>query len=157
MNELGMVVDVSHSSEKTVLDICDVAQAPVIASHSGVRALRDFNRNLTDREIKAIAANGGVIGVVFLPYFLREPETEASMEDVLNCIDHICQLVGPEHAAFGSDFDGFGANLKGLEDVSRMSALVSGLRQRGFPDPDVAKVCGQNFLRVWDAALGAAH
>ena len=151
MNELGMIVDVSHSADKTVFDILDASLSPVIASHSGVRARRDFNRNLTDEQIRAIAAHGGVVGVVFLPDFLREPEEQASIEDVLDCIDHVCQLVGPDHVAYGSDFDGFGGSLKGLEDVTRMPALAAGLRRRGFPEADIAKISGLNILRVWDA------
>jgi len=156
MNELGMIVDVSHSADKTVFDILDASTAPVIASHSGIRALRDFNRNLTDEQIRAIAANGGVIGIVFLPYFLREPEEQASIEDVLNCIDHICQLVGPAHAGLGSDFDGFGGALPGLEDATKMGAIGAGLRKRGFAEGDIAKITGLNFLRVWDAAYARA-
>ena len=98
MNELGMIIDVSHSADKTVFDTLDASLSPVIASHSGIRARRDFNRNLTDEQIRAIAAHGGVIGVVFLPYFLRETEDRATIEDVLECIDHICQIAGPDHA-----------------------------------------------------------
>jgi membrane dipeptidase len=151
MNELGMVVDVSHSADKTVFDILDASTAPVIASHSGIRARRDFNRNLTDEQVRAVAANGGVIGVVFLPYFLRDPEEQATIEDVLNCIDHICQLVGPAHAGLGSDFDGFGGALPGLEDATKMGAIGAGLRKRGFVEGDIARITGLNFLRVWDA------
>jgi len=151
MNDLGMIIDVSHSADKTVFDILDTSLSPVIASHSGIRARRDFNRNLTDEQIRAIAANGGVVGVVFLPYFLREPEDKATIEDVLDCIDHICQLVGPDHAALGSDFDGFGGALSGLEDVTKMGAIGAGLLRRGFSDGDIAKIAGFNFLRVWDA------
>ena len=97
-----------------------------------------------------MAAHGGVVGVVFLPYFLREPEDKASVEDVLDGIDHICQLAGPDHAALGSDFDGFEGALPGLEDVTKMGAVASGLRRRGFPETDIAKIAGLNFLRVWD-------
>ena len=156
MNELGMIVDVSHSADETVFDILETSVAPVIASHSGVRARRDFNRNLTDEEIRAIGAQGGVVGVVFLPYFLREPDEPASVEDVLDCIDHICQLVGPEHAALGSDFDGFGGALPGLEDVTKMDSVRLGLSRRGYPDSDVARILGLNFLRVWDAVASRA-
>ena len=151
MNELGMIVDVSHSADKTVFDILDASLSPVIASHSGIRARRDFNRNLTDEQIRAIAAHGGVIGVVFLPYFLRDPEDKATIEDLLDCIDHICQLVGPDHAGLGSDFDGFGGALPGLEDATKMGAIGVGLRKRGFVEGDIAKIAGLNFLRVWDA------
>ena len=156
MNELGMIVDVSHSADKTVFDILETGASPVIASHSGVRARRDFNRNLSDEQIRAIAAHGGVIGVVFLPYFLREPEDEASIEDVLDCVDHICQLVGPDHAGLGSDFDGFGGALPGLEDVTKMGAIGAGLRGRGFVEDDIAKIAGLNFLRVWGAVASRA-
>lgn len=156
MNELGMIVDVSHAADKTVFDILDTSLSPVIASHSGVRARRDFNRNLTDQQIRAIGANGGLIGVVFLPHFLREPEEEASIEDVLACIDHICQLAGPDHAAYGSDFDGYGGALAGLEDVTKMPALAAGLRRRGYTESDIAKIAGLNFLRVWDAVAAKA-
>ncbi len=151
MNELGMIVDVSHSADKTVFDVLDTSLSPVIASHSGIRARRDFNRNLTDAEIRAIGAHGGVIGVVFLPYFLREPEDRATIDDVLDCIDHICQLVGPDYAGLGSDFDGFGGSLSGLEDVTKMGAIAEGLRRRNFAEGDIAKIAGLNFLRVWDA------
>lgn len=156
MNELGMIVDVSHSADKTVFDILDTSLSPVIASHSGIRARRDFNRNLTDEQIRAIGAHGGVIGVVFLPYFLREPEDKATIEDVLDCIDHICQLVGPDHAGLGSDFDGFGGTLPGLEDVTKMGAIGAGLRRRGFADGDITKIAGLNFLRVWDAVAAGS-
>jgi membrane dipeptidase len=177
MNRLGMIVDVSHAARTTVLDITQASSAPVIASHSGIRALRDFKRNLTDEEIKAIAQNRGVIGVVFLPHFLRGgdcqpsggtairfPSSEtggctpqSSIEDVLDCIAHICQLVGPDHAALGSDFDGFSGNLPGLEDVSKMPAIEAGLLARGYPEADVRKILGLNFLRVWDAVAAASQ
>ncbi len=156
MNELGILVDVSHAADKTVFDILDASLAPVVASHSGVRARRDFNRNLTDEQIRAIGANGGLIGIVFLPYFLREPEEEASIEDVLACIDHVCQLVGPDYAALGSDFDGFNGALLGLEDVTKMGAIIQGLRSRGFAESDIARIAGGNFLCLWDKVYARA-
>ncbi len=156
MNELGMIIDVSHSADETVFDILETSSSPVIASHSGVRTRRDFNRNLTDDEIRSIGAHGGVIGVVFLPFFLREPEEEASIEDVFACIEHICELAGPDHAALGSDFDGFEGALTGLENVTKMGAVRLGLSRRGCPDGDIEKILGLNFLRVWDAVATRA-
>jgi membrane dipeptidase len=151
MNELGMVVDLSHCSDKAFFDILDAAQAPAIASHSGVRARRNFHRNLTDEQIRALAASGGVLGMVFLPYFLRENEDEASVADVVESIDHVCQLVGPDSVGLGSDFDGFEGRLRGLEDVSLMPAVTAGLVARGYPAADIRKILGENFLRVWDS------
>jgi membrane dipeptidase len=155
MNQLGVIIDVSHAAKTTVLQIAELSSVPVIASHSGIKALRDFNRNLSDDEIKAIAAGGGVIGVVFLPYFLKEPEAQASVDDVINCLDHICQLVGPDHAGLGSDFDGFEGSLLGLEDTSKMPAIEAGLRRRGYAEADISRILGLNFLRVWDAVHSA--
>jgi|GEM_PF-3332308 len=89
-------------------------------------------------DVPAIGAHGGVI------------------EDVLDCIDHICQLVGPDHAGLGSDFDGFDGTLRGLEDVTKMGAIRAGLRRRGFAEDDIAKISGFNFLRVWDTVYARA-
>ena len=157
MNRIGMIVDVSHADEKTFYDIISVADKPVIASHSGVKARRDFNRNLTDDQIKELARNGGVLGAVFLPYFLTDDHENATIEDLLSHIDHVCQLVGPDHVGLGSDFDGYGGALKGLEDVTRLPEVEAGLRKRGYPEEGIRKILGDNFLRVWDEVSPQGH
>lgn len=150
MNELGIVIDVSHCSDRAFFDIIGTSARPVVASHSGLRCRRDFHRNLTDDQVRALAANQGLLGMVFLPHFLREDEAEASVDDVVTGIDHVCQLVGPDHVGLGSDFDGFDGKLTGLEDAAMLPAVSAGLAARGYPEADIRRILGENFLRVWE-------
>ncbi|MBU2583790.1 MAG: membrane dipeptidase, partial [Bacteroidetes bacterium] len=103
MDSLGIIIDISHVGKKTIEDILTVTTNPIIASHSGVRALRNHSRNLYDDQIIAIANSGGVIGVVFYPSFLTTDST-ATIETVIKHIDYIKNLVGINHIALGSDF-----------------------------------------------------
>ncbi|HEY6951372.1 MAG TPA: membrane dipeptidase [Bacteroidota bacterium] len=148
MDSLGMIIDVSHVGKKTVDDILAIASGPVIASHSGCAALDNHYRNLTDDQIRAIAATGGVIGVVFYPPFLSSSGS-VTVETVANHIDHIRNLVGIDYIALGSDFDGIEVTPAGLEDVSRFPALTNVLLRRGYSGEDVRKILGGNFMRVF--------
>jgi len=152
MNRLGVVIDVSHCSDEAFFQILDETAVPVIASHSGIRSLRDFNRNLSDEQLKALAHNRGLVGMVFLPYFLNSEEEKASIEDVVAGIDHVVQLVGPDYVGLGSDFDGFSGRLKGLEDVSKLPAVTARLLDKGYPESAIRCILGANFLRVWQSA-----
>ena len=117
MNKLGMMIDVSHTGIKTIDDILEISDLPVIATHTGARQLNNHPRNLTDVQIKNIASSGGVIGIVFFPPILHATGY-ADIEEVINHIDYIASLVGVDYLALGSDFDGIGNNtVKGLEDV----------------------------------------
>lgn len=158
LNSLGMIVDVSHASERAFHGILDASAAPVIASHSGLAAFNRFPRNLTDGQVRALAQNRGMVGIIFLPYFLRPEGKGATVADVVAGIDHVCQLVGPDHVGLGSDFDGFEGALEGLEDCSKLGAITAGLRSLGHPDEGIDKVMGGNFIRVWRevAALAPA-
>jgi membrane dipeptidase len=151
MDSLGMIIDVSHVGRKTVDDILATSKNPIIASHSGAYVLRAHSRNLTDSQIKAIADNGGVIGVVFYPAFLTTSNT-ATLEDVLRHLDHIKNIGGIDCVALGSDFDGFSSSPPtGLKDVSQFPSLTSALLQRGYSREDVRKILGGNFMRVFRA------
>ncbi len=147
MDSLGMIIDVSHVGKKTVEDILGIAKGPVIASHSGCAALYNHYRNLTDDQIRAVAATGGVIGVVFYPPFLGSGT--ATIETVANHIDHIRDLLGNvDNIALGSDFDGIERTPVGLEDVTRFPELTKTLLRRGYSRDHVRKILGGNFLRV---------
>ncbi len=157
MNRLGMLIDLSHASDMTFSDVLAASSAPVICSHSACRALRRFPRNLTDRQLRVLGEADGVIGVVFLPYFLRKDYRKVSLEDVLDHIEHAASVAGVDAVALGSDFDGFSdPPPKGLEDVTRMPAVTAGLLRRGFSEPDVRRILGENFLRIWSTAARAA-
>lgn len=152
MNRLGMVVDVSHLAEPGFWDVLEISEHPVIASHSNARAVCDHVRNLTDEQIRALASRGGVMGMNFCPDFLR-PGGDATMDDVLRHIDHIVDLVGPEHVGLGSDYDGIDDTPRGLEDVSRLPRLTEALLARGYNEESVQAILGGNFLRVFQQVL----
>lgn len=148
LDSLGVIIDVSHVGIRTIRDILEVTKNPIVATHSGARAIHDHYRNLYDDQIQAIAANGGVIGVVFYPYFLNGT-SNSSIDDVIKHIDHIVSLVGTDYVAIGSDFDGIGVTPFGLEDVSKYPNLTLAILQHGYTELEVAKFLGGNFKRVF--------
>jgi len=150
MDSLGMIIDVSHTGIKTIDDILAITKNPIIASHSGVRALRNHYRNLTDDQIIKIAQSGGVIGVVFYTSFLSSaPRSTVNIDTVIKHIDYIKNLVGIDYIAIGADYDGGITAPVGLEDVSKMPALTLALLKHGYTTADVRKILGGNFMRVF--------
>jgi membrane dipeptidase len=147
MNSLGMMIDLSHISEKGFWDVIELSSAPIIVSHSNSRSLCDNKRNLTDSQIKAVANNGGVIGVNFYPIFLNGTK-DASIIDIINHIDHIAGLVGTDNIGIGSDFDGIDCTPNGLAGVEGMQNLINELLKLNYSEVEVEKIAGQNFLRV---------
>ncbi|MFA5834154.1 MAG: membrane dipeptidase [Bacteroidota bacterium] len=152
MDSLGMIIDVSHTGIKTIEDILVVTKNPIIASHSGARALRNHTRNLTDTQIKAIANGGGVVGVVFYTSFISSsPAASVTIDTVIKHIDYIKNLVGIDHVAIGSDYDGGITAPVGLENVSKLQNLTMALLRKGYSSMDVRKILGENYLRVFKA------
>ncbi len=151
MNRLGMIVDVSHLCARSFWDVLATSRRPVIASHSNARAVCDHVRNLDDAQIRALAEAGGVMGMNFYADFLDHDPARADIARVCDHIDHICDLVGPEHVGLGSDFDGIQRAPTGLGDVSRLPALTEALLARGYGEAALAGILGGNFLRVFRA------
>jgi len=149
MNRCGIIVDISHTSEKTSFDAIAISRYPVIASHSSVKALCDHSRNLSDPLIKAIADRGGVIQICVFNEFLKK-EGIASVKDVVDHIDYVVQLVGIDYAGIGSDFDG-GGGIKGLRAANELPQITMELIRRGYSDMDIAKIWGGNLMRVMEA------
>ena len=147
MERLGIVYDVSHLSDSCFWDVVEVKKGPFIASHSNCRAVCDHQRNLTDDMIKALADHGGVMGMNFAPAFVDKEK--ATVEKLVDHIDHIVDLVGPDHVGLGSDFDGIRTTPEGLEDVSKMPNITRELVRRGYSDDDIKKILGGNHLRVF--------
>ncbi len=152
MNELGVTVDISHSSESSTLDAVRLSSQPIIASHSSCKALLDHPRNLSDDAIRAIAAKGGVVQVCGYGGFLREDESKATLLDIVDHIEHIIGLVGYPHAGIGSDFDG-GGGVREFEGANHFLNITIELLRRGHSAPDIAKVMGGNILRVISSNL----
>jgi membrane dipeptidase len=149
----GVVLDVSHASRQTTLAVCKDAPAPVIASHSVAHALTPVARNLTDEEIRCIAATGGVIGLNFHAPFIGPG---ADISRVADHADHLAKIGGHEVVALGSDYDGFIKKPLGLEHAGKVPALWAELKRRGWTEPQLLGIKGENFMRAWAAAQAAA-
>ncbi|MEI9947631.1 MAG: membrane dipeptidase [Pseudomonadota bacterium] len=147
---LGLVVDVSHASDRALAEIvtlADDAHGVVVATHSNARALADHPRNLSDAQLRAIAATGGVIGVNFHGPFLARGR-RARLRDVVRQIQHMRDVAGIDHLAIGSDFEGDIRPPEELRDASRFPELAAALAQAGFKAAEVRKIFAENALRV---------
>jgi membrane dipeptidase len=200
MNRLGMLVDVSHVSDKTMSDALDVSTAPIIASHSSARALSNVPRNIPDDLLQHIAKKNGVVQVNFYSVFVDaatvspqsaerdarlktqqdainekykdDPERLAEEGDKLEAanplpplpisklidhIDHIVKVAGIDHVGLGADFDGANDMPEGAQDVSMLPNITYELLKRGYSEPDIRKILGENFLRVFADAEAVAR
>lgn len=198
MNEIGIMVDVSHISDDAFWDVMDYTDVPVIASHSSARHFTPgFERNMSDDMIKRLGEENGVMMINYGSSFLTEdanqyrprmeaayeaylaesgeeegsasrfefrakyvaenPYPFATLEDVLNHIDHAVALAGIDSVGIGSDYDGVGNTLPiGLKDVASYPNLIAGLMERGYSYKDIRKILSGNLLRVWKAVESAA-
>lgn len=137
MNELGIFIDLAHSSPAIVDDVLDITTKPVIVSHTGVRAVLDSQRNLSDAQIQKIAVNGGIIGIAFFDMAVGEPE----LPNIIASIKHVRDLVGVEYVALGSDYDG---SVAVPFDITGLPLIVEGLMNAGFSEAEIRAVMGEN-------------
>jgi membrane dipeptidase len=195
MNRQGIMVDISHVSDKTFYDALEVSKAPLIASHSSCRALCNHPRDMSDDMIKALAAKGGVIQINYERSFIDQAYKDASdkisggvvaqfaaitkacgddqecasrkitdvqkqltdegklphvsWERIIDHIDHVVKLVGPDHVGLGSDFDG-ATMPEGMEDCSKLPKITEALMRKGYSDSDIRKILGENLLRAME-------
>jgi membrane dipeptidase len=149
-NRVGMIIDVFHCSEKSFFDVLAVSRAPVIVSHSAARVLCDRPENMTDAMIRALAEKGGVILICFIPERLVQPKIKAraSIQDIVDHIDHVTRLAGVEGVGIGSAFDG-GGGVSGCGDVGEMLNLTIELLRRGYGENAVEAIWGGNVMRVF--------
>ena len=173
MNRLGMMVDISHVSDRTFFDVLEASKAPPLASHSSCRALSAIPRNMTDEMIVALARKGGVVQVNFGCEFVSQRSADhspwlktapkgskvppATLEETVAHIDRIVKIAGVDHVGIGTDFDGVTCVPRGLEDVSKFPALTRALLERGYSAEQIRKIYGGNLLRVMRAAEAAAQ
>lgn len=146
MNRLGILVDMSHAGEKSFYDALEISALPIVCSHSSSRALCDHPRNLTDDQMRALAAKGGVAQTTIYHGFLRK-DGEATILDVMAHLDHAIDIMGIDHVGLGTDFDGDGG-VRGLADSSELINFTRQLLARRYSEADIQKIWGGNFLRV---------
>ncbi|MGH7506259.1 MAG: dipeptidase [Longimicrobiales bacterium] len=140
-NRLGIIVDLAHANTRTILDALETSTQPILFSHTGVKALHDGDRYLTDEEIRAIAAKGGVIGI-------WPAEALESIEGMVQHIDHVKRLVGVDHIAIASDLRGM-SYIDAFGEAANFLAIVIGLIDAGYTDAEIGGIMGGNFFRVW--------
>lgn len=147
MNRLGITIDVSHASDKTIEDVLELSSQPIIASHSSCRALCNHPRNLPDHLIRSIAERGGVVQACMYKGFVKEQGDEATVLDFVKHILYIRSLVGAKHVGIGTDFDGDGEVI-GCRHTGQFMRITIELLRAGVPKGEVRNVLGRNFLRV---------
>lgn len=179
MNRLGMIVDTSHCGLQTTLDACALSERPVIASHTTARSVFGHTRGKPDEVLKALADSGGVVGINAVPFFLAA-EGEATLDRMLDHLDHMVNVVGWEHVALGTDWpnslpasiytaalggavattfrpeDAFApeSRTKGFEDYRDYPNITRGLVARGYGDDQIRGILGENAVRVFAEVCG---
>ena len=150
LNYYGLMIDISHPSKKAIKDMIELSVAPVIASHSSARALRDHPRNLDDEQLNWVKENGGVIQTTALGAFLTDrKDPPPNMDDFMDHIDYMVDKIGIDHVGISSDFDG-GGGIVGWKDASETMNVTAALRERGYSESEIEKLWGGNLLRVLD-------
>jgi membrane dipeptidase len=175
LNNLSVNIDLSHISESSFWDVLDIIQQPPVATHSNAKALCNHPRNLTDDQIKAIAEKNGVIGINFFSIFIDNKGRNATVDRLIDHIDHIVDIVGIDHVGLGPDFlnyyikdlktldeqidDPFGYTLdfgdifEVIGDVTEFPNLIKSIQKRGYSDREIGKIQGENFLRVFKEVM----
>lgn len=146
MNRTGMMVDLSHAAEKSFYDALQISTKPIICSHSSSRSLCNHPRNLTDEQLRALAAAGGVAQVCLYSGFLRENEP-ATIQDAIAHLNHMVDIMGVEHVGIGTDFDGDGGII-GCASAAELTNFTRHLLRARYSEEDIARIWGGNFLRV---------
>jgi membrane dipeptidase len=182
MNELGILVDLSHCGYRTTMDVIEISSAPVAVTHSFSRTVYDHPRGKTDDQIRALAAKNGYFGVLICPFFIRDlSQKEASIEDVLDHIDHVVGIMGVDKVGIGTDYpgplprpvairvtkrdSGLGFTEKeqpitaesvvqGFRDLREWPNVARGLISRGYKDDEIKGILGGNFLRIFKEVVG---
>ncbi|MFG2718467.1 dipeptidase [Streptomyces sp. NPDC048416] len=172
MERLGMLFDISHLGASGVAHVLELATRPVIATHSCARALRDHHRNLTDDQIRGVAATGGVVCVNFVPDFLTDDQEKVSPDRIVDHIEHIVSVAGIDHVGLGADFvrevmtdvtppccespddEDPMFDFPGLEGPAGMPLVTEALLRRGLAEDDIVKILGGNMQRLMNTHMG---
>lgn len=155
MNRLGLMVDLSHAGEKSFYDALQISRTPIVCSHSNSRALCDVPRNITDDQMRALAAAGGVCQITLYNGFLRT-DGNATITDAIRHLEHAIDIMGIEHVGLGTDFDGDGG-IPGLADASELVNFTKALLRRRYSESDISLIWGGNWLRVMNLCQQSAQ
>lgn len=142
-NRLGIVIDMAHANNDTLMEVLTLSDHPVIFSHGGVRELTDHDRAVTDDQIRAIADNGGVVGIWPHGGLL------STVEEMVDYMEHVVKIGGVDHVGIGSDLRGISNYVEGFGKEANFHAIAEEFLRRGYSDADVGKIMGGNFFRVW--------
>ena len=157
LNYYGIMIDISHPSKEAIRQMISLSKAPVIASHSSARALRDHPRNLDDEQLSWVKENGGVIQTTALGSFLTDrKDPPPNMDDFMDHIDYMVDKIGIDHVGISSDFDG-GGGIVGWQDASETMNVTTALEKRGYSESEIEKLWGGNLLRVLDEVQAIAE
>lgn len=156
-NALGIMIDLSHITEKGFWDIAEASTHPLVATHSNAHALCPHARNLTDDQLRAIATSDGMVGVNFAACFLRADGRmieDVPLDEVVRHFDYLISVVGEDRVGFGSDFDGAKVPLE-IGDATGLPRLTDAMRRHGYDDALLKKICHDNWLRVLEKTWGS--
>ncbi|MEG1365461.1 MAG: membrane dipeptidase, partial [Cetobacterium sp.] len=154
MEDLGMIIDVSHANEKSFWDILESTKTPIIASHSNAQTLCNVARNLSDEQLRAIAKRRGVVGINSYKNFIDVSEENQTLERLVDHIDYMVKIMGIDYVGLGFDFgeyfdpDGKLYGPKGLEKPEEAKNILNVLGSRGYSKEDIEKIAFKNFFRV---------
>lgn len=152
MNDIGMIVDLSHSSEKTFFDTCEISKKPVVLSHSNSYSLCPHQRNITDEQFNEIKRLGGLVGINFYPPFLTQKKS-ANIYDIISHIEYFLSLGGENNIGIGSDLDGIDTIADGIETIKDTDKIFNILSSRGISDEIIKKIAYKNIYRVLSICL----
>lgn len=152
MNDVGMIIDLSHASEKTFFDVCAISKKPVVLSHSNSYSICSHQRNITDKQFEEIKRLNGLTGINFYPPFLSENKL-SNIYDIVSHIEYFLSLGGENNIGIGSDFDGIDSIAKGINSAKDIYKIFNLLSARGISDEVIKKIAYKNILRVMSICL----
>lgn len=150
-NQLGVLIDLAHINEQGFWDVARLSTAPLVVSHTDVHALVQSTRNITDKQIDAIGASGGLIGLNFEPMQIGQdgrPAADVPLENLVRHVDYIANRIGIDHVAIGSDFDGTNMPSE-LKDAAGLQNIIQALRSAGYDQESIKKVAYRNWMRIF--------
>ena len=146
--KLGILVDMAHCTEAAFYQVLEELETPPVVTHTGLRMGRSSDRNLSDDQIKALAARGGALGVLLCPWYVEPRGLLSSVDKVVDVYARVAELVGAEHLMIGTDMDGYTWLPRGIRDAGDLPKITAGLLERGFSEKEVKGILGGNFLRI---------